>query len=361
MVTEDSFRRLLNGLDTIECAYFLDTTFGSKLDFADLRMKKEILQRTKARDSMCVEIGGTEFLLAPNGTKNGYPFILKNTDFIINCGEHNNPSFFVKFRSLALWRDGAETLHHRFLQWAEGLGLMPFRTESLSRVDFAFDYHLSKIDFDEDDFVTLSEKDNKYRKNRKIQTFNFGKGDVVLRVYDKVDEIEEESHKTWFYDLWDVKESVWRIEFQVRKDVLRRFGIRTFDDLKDSSGDLLRYLATEHDTLRIRSDDSNRSRWPLHPLWRDLQLQIEELNMQGVYRVIDPAKMTEERLHIMVISMYGYLKRIAAIRTIKDELADVTHLDALKEFRTLVDRIHDPLTWKIDVKKRADMMRLGQW
>lgn len=355
------FRRLLTGLDTVECAYFLDTSFGCKLDFSELRFKKEHLKQTKSRDPICVEIGGMEFLLQSYGSQSGYPFILSNTDMTIECGELNNPSFFVTFRSLALWRDGAEILHHRFLQWAEGLGLLPFKTELLSRVDFTFDYQLFEIDFDEDSFVTLSEKDNKYRKNGKTQTFSFGKGDIVLRVYDKVAEIEEESQKTWFYDLWGKKDSVWRIEFQVRKDKLRRFSIRTFDDLTDSSGDILRYLATEHDTLRVPSADSNRSRWPIHPLWIDLQAQIAELNMQGVHREIDQTKITKERLLRIAISMYGYLKRIAAIESMKDEHIDVSHLEALKQLGRMVDKIHDPLTWKIDVKKRADMMRLGQW
>lgn len=42
-------------------------------------------------------------------------------------------------------------------------------------------------------------------------------------------------------------------------DILRRFGIRTFDDLLAGQGDVLRYLAHEHDTLRISSDDSKHT------------------------------------------------------------------------------------------------------
>jgi hypothetical protein len=56
---------------------------------------------------------------------------------------------------------------------------------TLSRVDFAFDYELTAPDFDSDRVVSLSAKDAKYRGNRKVQTIQYVKGDVVLRIYNK--------------------------------------------------------------------------------------------------------------------------------------------------------------------------------
>ncbi len=90
---------------------------------------------------------------------------------------------------------------------------------------------------------------------------------IFLRVYDKIAEIKQQSDKVWFFLLWEEDENVWRIEWQIRKAVLKKFGIVTFNDLKNRQGDLLYYLAVEHDTLRIPNNDSNKSRWPLHPLW----------------------------------------------------------------------------------------------
>lgn len=174
-------------------------------------------------------------------------------------------------------------------------------------------------------------------------------------------EIEEQSHKTWFYKLWGETENVWRIEWQIRKDVLKRFGIRTFADLQDGQGDLLRYLSAEHTTLRIKGDDSNRSRWPLHPLWLDLQAQISKLECQGVYREIDQAAILNERLMRVAISMYGNLKRIAAVHCIQHDEAMITNGEALKRLEGLIAKVHEPLTWKMDVTKRIDAIRLGQW
>ena len=95
--------------------------------------------------------------------------MLSNADPAIECGEFNDPSFYVTYRSGALWREGAFALHQRFLEWAKSLGFIEYRPETLSRVDFTFDYHLPEINFDEDNFVTVSVKDSKYRSNQKAQ------------------------------------------------------------------------------------------------------------------------------------------------------------------------------------------------
>lgn len=58
---------------------------------------------------------------------------------------------------------------------------------------------------------------------------------------------------------------VWRIEGQARKTWLRLVGIKTFQDLEERQGDLLRYLVNEYTTLHTRTEDSNRSRCPCIP------------------------------------------------------------------------------------------------
>lgn len=357
------FKSILIGHDTIECAYYLRTQGGSGLDFARLSALKEGMRNSKYAEAIPLKIGGEEFLFQPYGTKSGYPFVLKNHDYSIQCGEFNNPSFFVTYRSEGLWQYGALALQQKFLAWANGLGLYPFKAESLSRVDFTFDYWLPVIDFDEECVVSLSAKDNKHRKNGRIQTITYGSGgDVVLRIYNKVAEIEEKSlSKTWFFDLWGIAENVWRIEWQTRKDILRRFSIRTLDDLLAGQGDILRYLAHEHDTLRIKTDDSNRSRWPLHPLWQDLHQQIAKLEYQGVYREIDQTAVLSQRQMRIAVSVYGNLKRVAAIHGLQHGDDAVSLREALERIEQLISRVHDPMTWQPDVQKRMTQMRLGQW
>lgn len=269
-MTGADYRRLLTGLDTVQVAYYLCPSSDATFKFGPLLTKKETLRASKSRHGSAVVIGTESFLVQPYGTLSGYPLVLEHSDYRIECGEFNSPSFYVTYRSQALWAKGAAALHQAFSAWAESVGLQAFRPEGLSRVDFTFDYYVPVVDFNHDSVVSLSTKDAEYRGDRKTQTIQYGKGDVVLRIYNKIIEIREQSDKVWLFQLWGVAENVWRIEWQVRKDVLRRFGLRTFADLFAGLGDVLRYLASEHDSLRIRGEDSNRSRWPVHPLWLDL-------------------------------------------------------------------------------------------
>lgn len=355
----DGLRRLLAGLDTVQVCYYLRPTIGREFSFEALTCLKERARAAKIRDGVPVEIGGWSFQLRPSGSASGYPLILDHPNYTLECGEFNNPSFFVTFRSRALWQHGAVSLHEAFLTWAASVGLTVIRPESLSRVDFTFDYRVDNPDFTIDSVVSLSAKDDQRREDRRVQTIMFGKGDVVLRIYDKIAEIEQSSEKVWFYELWGVKENVWRIEWQVRKDVLRRFGIKTFQDLLEGQGDVLRYLANEHDTLRVPTSDTNRSRWSLHPLWIDLVQQIEEFRGQGVYRVLDPQATLNAQLLRIAVSVYGYQKRVAAILSVQDRVETVTLGHAATHLRDLIERLHDPLSWQIDVAAKREQTRLG--
>ena len=352
---------LLHGIDTVQCAYALHKRGPGRINFPALLAQREALRNAKTREPGAIKIGALEFFLAAHGSPQGFPLILTNEDFRIECGEYSNPPFFVTFKSQALWRESAQGLHRKFLDWAAGVGYLPFDDEGLSRVDFCFDYHVPEIDFDEDSFVSLSSKDSQHRQEGKVQTFTFGRSDAVLRVYDKVAEIQQQSDKVWFYELWKRKTEVWRVEWQIRKALLRRFDICTFQDLQDQPGDLLRYLAEEHDTLRLRTPDSNRSRWPLHPLWADLQAQIRTLASLGVYKVDGKSAVLNERKIRVAIAVYGYLKRLAAVHATQMGFEHM-RLDAtISELQRLLGKVHDPMTWNLDVAKRIKAIELGEW
>lgn len=354
-------RFLISGFDTVECAYYLTRLDDFQLDFESLAIQKEELTRARIKGGQPVQLGNEEFLLASHGSSSGYPFIIENEAFIIQFGEFNKPNFFVKFRSIALWHHGAMALHQRFLAWALSVGMMPYQPERLSRADFAFDYFLPELDFDEDSFISQADKDNQHRKGGKLQTLKFGTDQVVLRIYNKTDEINETSHKTWLFDLWGVDHDVWRIEWQVRKIFLRQLGISSFESLVERQGDLLRVLVKDHTTLRTKTDDSNRSRWPLHPLWQDLTDRVNQMEGLGIIRELDEGALLEERLTRIAISVYGYVKRVAAIDALYTG-SDKSYMDeAFTHLQNRVTEIHDPLTWQQDVNRRTNEMKLGEW
>ena len=357
-----NFEILIQGFDTVQCAYSMEQRRKGGINYQSLREKKESIRELRNKEPVAVKIGRQDFLLHPYGTASGYPILISNEDFKIEMGEFNNPNFFVTFRSQALWRESAFELHDKFIDWAKSVGYEPLGSESLSRIDYCFDYNLCEIDFNEDCFVSRSSKDSKHREDGKVQTLTFGKGDVVLRVYDKVAEIKQQSDKAWFYELWGgLIEDVWRIEWQVRKEILRDHGIKTFNDLYNRLGDLLKYLSEEHDTLRQPNGDSNRSRWPLHPLWRDLQERVTFINQEETREPYNKEVVLDERMMRIAISVYGYLKRVAAIHCFKEGKDIISVQEALENLCERMWKVHDPFNWKIDVKKRIEAIGCGEW
>ncbi|PPC95390.1 MAG: hypothetical protein CTY33_01195 [Methylotenera sp.] len=344
-------------------AYYLLPTDSFSLDFLDLAAQKEGLARQTKAKQKAIQLGSEEFMLASHGTGSGYPYLIENEVFSIQFGEFNQPNFFVKFRSFALWHYGAKALHDRFMAWAESIGMAPSQPERLSRIDYAFDYYLPEIDFNADSFISTAEKDNQYRKNGKVQNFKFGTDDIGMRLYNKVDEINEKSQKTWFFDLWGIDHDVWRAEFQVRKGILRQFGITSVGSLLERQGDLMRFLVKEHTTLRIQSSDTNRSRWSMHPLWLDLIERVNEMQGLGVARELNELALLEERLTRISISVLGYVKRVAAIDAIyKGAENEKSYIDeAFTNLQNRIMEIYDPLSWQMDVNKRIKEMKLGEW
>jgi hypothetical protein len=328
-----------------------------QLDFIALAIEKG----AASKRGKAIKFGCEEFMLASHGTSSGYSFLMENEAYIIQFGEMIKPNFFVKFRSVALWHHGALALHFRFLNWAASIGMVPYQAEKLSRVDFAFDYQITEANFDEDNFVSTAKKDHQYRKNGKIQTLQFGADQIVLRMYNKTDEIEEKSHKTWFYDLWDVKENVWRIEWQVRKHFMRLLGVSSFQCLiEGGQADILNQLITNHTKMKIKGNDSNRSRWALHPLWQDLTDKVNQMEGLGEVRELDKRAQLDQIFTRMAISVYGYVKKVAAIDALytgeKKSYVD----EAFTHLQNKIMELHDPLTWQTDVDKRVEQMRFGE-
>jgi hypothetical protein len=114
---------------------------------------------------------------------------------------------------------------------------------------------------------------------------------VSALLYDKTHEIRYHSkEKVWFYDLWPVPkdeegrpcEPVWRLELRYRRKALHEFEIETVWDLLEHLADLWTYgtghVGGDADGLPdgwlryvVPTADTNRSRWPVHPVWEVIQ------------------------------------------------------------------------------------------
>jgi hypothetical protein len=110
------------------------------------------------------------------------------------------------------------------------------------------------------------------------QTFQFGKGAVVVRVYNKTAEIDE-SGKRWHEESWqitgryDPSLPVWRGEAQFRRSALKELSLHSSADVFSNMGALLDYgLAWAN--LRVPTADATKTRWPEDPRWTVLRSAV---------------------------------------------------------------------------------------
>ncbi len=120
---------------------------------------------------------------------------------------------------------------------------------------------------DDERVITRSRWSAVFKENRKITGFQYGKGDIVVRIYDKVTELlkPENSEKLLFFrEKWGFfPESCTRIEFQLRRKALKEFNINTFSDALNSVDDLWNYLTTSwfrHTSVSVDRKNSHQTR-----------------------------------------------------------------------------------------------------
>jgi hypothetical protein len=95
---------------------------------------------------------------------------------------------------------------------------------------------------------------------------------MVARLYDKSLEIAH-SGKGWMREIWadrrDPSAPVWRLEFQLRRQVLAESSLREPQDVTAKWQNLWGY-AMKWLSLREPAPNATRTRWPVADLWSDL-------------------------------------------------------------------------------------------
>jgi len=87
-----------------------------------------------------------------------------------------------------------------------------------------------------------------------LETFYAGdkSSPVYLRIYDKGKEVKKKGTEERWLLLWfiDDAQDVWRIEAQIRRNILKQFSIHTIDDLLKKKAGLWRYVTEDWFSFR---------------------------------------------------------------------------------------------------------------
>lgn len=148
----------------------------------------------------------------------------------------------------------------------------------VSRVDPFADF-LTTLDFEsisKEAWVKRARKRAVYHEADAITGIAFGLGgSVSARIYNKLLELLK-SHKDYLRPLWaqkgwDGMQPVWRLEFQIKRDVLPEMLVNSTERLMEAVPAVWEYLCTDWLRLAIPNpNDDTRARWPTHPVWHSL-------------------------------------------------------------------------------------------
>jgi hypothetical protein len=84
--------------------------------------------------------------------------------------------------------------------------------------------------------VNRAKETGTYHHYKDLEGFQLGKGVILARLYDKVMEIRDKSKKDWMFPVWKIDQvpegrKIIRIEFQLRREVIKSLGLNVVQDL----------------------------------------------------------------------------------------------------------------------------------
>jgi hypothetical protein len=229
----------------------------------------------------------------------------------------------------------------------------------LSRMDLHADF--LGIDFrpeDKESFICRARSCMANWDEGIFSGFTFGSRkskSVFARLYDKSLEITKKGGTYW-YEIWgsayEADEVVWRIEFELHRSFLRKFGVTSLEQGFSSMGGLWKYATEEWLSLRIPSLDETHSRWRIAPNWRTIQSASLASGAVALERVRE-ARVGDE-LHRTIPQLSGWLARTGAILGYEsiDEV-----LEALPGLVGMYERMTDTkFEDRIDLKRRKMLL-----
>ncbi len=338
------FRVLSSGIDSLYVS-FRGEVGADRLD------ELEVL-KAKAQETGQPEVAhiGRErrALMQPSGW-GSYRYWLRCGDFDVFVGRGTSlPAIYARLASAFIHEVGATTALAELKSFMEVALLLEVREAVCSRVDIYADFQgWVPRPRDYDRFVTRSRRNTSHiaihHEGRRLTGFTFGRDAIVARLYDKGAEIAH-SGKDWMNAVWgerlDPMKPVWRMEFQLRREVLAECLLKEPDEVVRKRQDLWSY-ATQWLSLRSPRPGERRTRWPVAGLWE----QLSRAELGSPQSSLVRQRMRQHDESVLVRGLAGYASSLAAVAGVSDlDLAMLVsrrrvgeYMDATgRDFRELV-------------------------
>ena len=336
------------GIDTLKVSFYADWT--DLAEYENLLETKELLQATEFELSSPISIGFLKFNLHRSGVR-FYPLRLSCGDITLllskTVSTASRPTIRLEIGSLTSQTDLLNTIAAIKL-WFDQNGINIVR-EVVSEVHLAADFigqAIELLDFtNEDQWIHKASSFTVHNHNRKLSGVSIGKGDIMLRIYDKVLELQSAHHKQEvFSDLWGVEYSkdlnVTRVEYQLRRPVLKDFtdsehckeGVTTVDDLLKGLSALWLYCTVDWARFVktiVDRDNNNQSQALISDFWSIVRSVV----WQSVYNLRRTKKMKHKNITALRAQARGIMMSVVSffVRDPEDIEEIVSRSNALLE------------------------------
>jgi len=274
-----------------------------------------------------VALAGRKAVVQPSGW-GSYRYWLRCGDFDAFVGTGQNlPSVYARLASSFIHEVGVSKALIE-LQSFVVAALLPEMDDALcSRVDIYADFQgWVPQPHDYERFVTRSRRNSSHltihHDGRRFTGFTFGRDAIVARLYDKSAEIAR-SGKDWMRTVWgdrfDPSRPVWRMEFQLRREVLAQCSLQEPEDVLQKRQDLWTY-ATSWLSLRSPRPGERRTRWPVAKAW----VQLSRAALGAPHSSLVRQRIKKHDESVLVRGLAGYASSLAALAGVND--LDVTML-----------------------------------
>lgn len=311
------FKLLRFGIDSLYLSYpgqihpEIDTSLKA------LKLQAQSSDPVEQAKAQCPMVG--HLFEVKDKAPKGFAYVLEDGAFRIQLSRSVKlPSAYVKISSAYLAHVGPEEAER--VLTAELLpDLIEIReSPNVSRIDMYADFVWSGTkEWDREAWVTRASGIDAYSENTIFTGWVVGRGAAIsARLYYKLLQAAKIGAnyliELWQQAGWQANEQVWRLEFQLRREVLKQLKVGKLPEVLANLNGLWSYATTDWLKLTLPNpEDKTRCRWPVHPLWAYLSSIDWETSGGNLTRTFDPARIPgDDKLLGMALSvLVSYMAR----------------------------------------------------
>lgn len=312
----ESFRPLRWGVDSVYLSYQGELNPEA---ISRLKALKELAQEAEDHKKALAQypFEGHIFEVKDKGAKH-FPYILEDGAFRIQLSKGKHvPMAYVKVSAAFLAHVGPQEAERRLYAILVQLGTLSSSAQ-VSRIDLFCDFAWDgSMEWPREAWITRAKGKNTYSVDDIFTGWVIGEGGAMsARLYNKTIQAKKIGAE-YVFDLWrecgwNGFDPVWRLEFEIKREVLAQMGIAPLSRTLSNLNGLWSYATTEWLKLAIPQEaDKTRSRWPIHPLWGLLSSIDWETPGGPLLRSHNPARVpADERLYGMYLSaLIGFMAK----------------------------------------------------